>query len=63
VRQGNSSEVVLPTGTGKTIIAKTIGGSVLSQGEMLKDITEAAFVFGEFRTYQCSSLALKRKHA
>lgn len=27
-------------------------GYVLSQGEMLKDITEAAFVFGEFRTYQ-----------
>ncbi|MDE5461342.1 DNA/RNA non-specific endonuclease [Bradyrhizobium sp. CSS354] len=27
-------------------------GYVLSQGEMLKDISEAAFVFGEFRTYQ-----------
>ncbi len=27
-------------------------GYVLSQGEMIKNITEAAFVFGEFRTYQ-----------
>jgi endonuclease G, mitochondrial len=27
-------------------------GYVLSQGEMIKDITEAAFVYGKFRTYQ-----------
>ncbi len=27
-------------------------GYVLSQGEIIKDVTEAAFVFGEFRTYQ-----------
>jgi len=27
-------------------------GYVLSQGEFIKDLTEVAFVFGEFRTYQ-----------
>lgn len=27
-------------------------GYVLSQGDMIKDVTEVAFVFGEFRTYQ-----------
>jgi endonuclease G len=40
--------ILIHADTGKLSAA----GYVLSQGEIIRDLTEVAFVFGEFRTYQ-----------